>query len=455
VTSVDFMPDGELLLAAHLDGKLAMWDVAEASLFGTLDTTDPREALGTWDARLSPDGQLIATAGEDRSVRIWGTKTGRCYLRLEGHSETVRSVGFSPNGRSLVSGGDDGTVRVWDLEAGVQKSQFDEHEGAVSAVAFRGDESVVSCGRDRSLRVWKIESPGPGGGGVSARVRPLGLFLGGDDSLSVARLSGGKLEIRDEGTGRILASIPEPGRDVKGVIFSREGHRIATYSSHGIRIWDLRAAICLASLSTHQLASFTFSSDWRRVATGHSHAGIHFYNAVSGERVHRMKAENYPSSVIWLCFSPDDRLLACSSGGGVHLYDSESYEHLQSLRVSGEHWGLGFSEDGTRLAVATLLPPDDQRISVLDLKTGNELESVRGFGDLRAIATTCRAGGVRAVENGAETVIEDVLTGRAHGWFYPMGGLLRAGNGEMVWGGRLWEFGVNSIRLEPSPRRSP
>ena len=63
----------------------------------------------------SPDGRLLASAGEDGVVQLWGVAKGEAVARLVHHHGAARSVRFSPDGRFLASGGDDGSVRLWEL----------------------------------------------------------------------------------------------------------------------------------------------------------------------------------------------------------------------------------------------------------------------------------------------------------------------------------------------------
>lgn len=63
----------------------------------------------------SPDGQYIATGGEDSKVKLWNTQSGFCFVTFSDHTSGVTAVQFSRNKKFLVSCSLDGTVRAFDL----------------------------------------------------------------------------------------------------------------------------------------------------------------------------------------------------------------------------------------------------------------------------------------------------------------------------------------------------
>jgi WD40 repeat protein len=63
----------------------------------------------------SPDGQLLASGGSDKTVRLWDPATGEQQRTLTGHTGGVNGVAFSPDGQLLASCAHDKTVRLWDL----------------------------------------------------------------------------------------------------------------------------------------------------------------------------------------------------------------------------------------------------------------------------------------------------------------------------------------------------
>ncbi|KAH8431009.1 uncharacterized protein LDX57_008670 [Aspergillus melleus] len=103
----------------------------------------------------SPDGQTVASASRDKTVRLWDAATGVERRTLQGHSYAVTAVAFSPDGQTVASASRDETVRLWDAATGVERRTLQGHSYAVSAVAFSPDgQTVASASRDKTVRLW-------------------------------------------------------------------------------------------------------------------------------------------------------------------------------------------------------------------------------------------------------------------------------------------------------------
>ncbi|MDQ3296425.1 MAG: protein kinase [Myxococcota bacterium] len=106
---------------------------------------------------VSADGDRIAGAMGDRTVRVWDARTGQLLETLHGHTDLPLDVAFSADGLLLVSSSYDRTIRIWQL--GTQRYRvLRGHAGAVDRVVWRDPTHLVSASRDGTIRIWDLPS---------------------------------------------------------------------------------------------------------------------------------------------------------------------------------------------------------------------------------------------------------------------------------------------------------
>lgn len=155
VNCVAITPNGQTLATASEDRTIKLWNLATQKLLSTLSGhTD-----GVKSIAISPDGKILASASADSTIKLWDLSTGELLHTLTGHSEWVKSVAISPDGKILVSGGQDKTIKLWKLQTGELLNTLTGHWDEVNAVAIARDGyTFLTCSRDETIRLWHLRT---------------------------------------------------------------------------------------------------------------------------------------------------------------------------------------------------------------------------------------------------------------------------------------------------------
>src|SRR5262249_51921688 len=153
VLSVNFSPDGRVLASGGLDGTVRLWDMATSKEMKVLRGHTNMVA----DVAFRGDGRLLASAGgvwdpytnkykAGEVVILWEVSTGRQWVTLRGHTDSIWSLCFSPDGRTLATASLDGTVKLWEVASGKERATLQGHTDGVSAVTFLPDGKTLASG---------------------------------------------------------------------------------------------------------------------------------------------------------------------------------------------------------------------------------------------------------------------------------------------------------------------
>src|SRR5262249_48021198 len=162
VRALELSPDGSLLARAGDDAAVQLWDVATAK------ATVKLAGHADWVLALafSGDGKLLSSGGYDGVVRLWEVPSGKKLLDIPatppppanappGPTNVVTSLAFSPDGKTLAVGGTDAPIQLVNVADGKLVRSLPGHTSSVTSLVFHPSGTVLISGsKDRTVKLW-------------------------------------------------------------------------------------------------------------------------------------------------------------------------------------------------------------------------------------------------------------------------------------------------------------
>ncbi|MCB0276448.1 MAG: hypothetical protein KDI06_16650, partial [Calditrichaeota bacterium] len=340
----------------------------------------------------SADGQLLASASGDETIRLWNVNAASEIISLEGHQDNVHDLAFlhDQHNRILASASWDCTVRLWDALEGATLDTLIANEVPVRQLAFSPNgRYLLSAGEEGVLNRWTINHRGDA---VDKNFR----IIGGSILLSLAFDPKGdhfalgskdnfvrQASVEDMRT----ATLPRQLGDVLSVAYNvrRFGPENTHYllaaasSDSTLRIWDYRKKVLLVEKKVHKdkVRSVAFSPRGNLLATGGSDRMVYIWRLVQQngkfDLIREYSYDDHNSGVWSVAFSPDGNTVASGSWDNtIHLWNFRTDRSRRLIGHRGPVLTVAFSPDGRRLASGSW----DQTVRLWDTRSGGELDVI-------------------------------------------------------------------------------
>ena len=328
-TSVDFMPDGSGLISGGENGRVAAWDLS----------SEENADFALHEGSVSgvcvlPDGLTALTAGADGKVSQVDVATGRVLRSVT--TQPVSSLSLARQARTALVGQANGATLLLNMErftlepltlSGVSESEpllpttalvtsSRPANNAVSVTALSADGSAALIGGWDSFSVVRLS-----GGGFA---RHGGRIMAGcftPDGKHVLAAVERDLYLLETGTGRQVQRIPTPMRLIDAVAISPDGKLAATAGFENvIRIWDLESRLNIKMLRGHTgwVHAVAFLPDGKSLVSGSQDNTVRLWDLVNPVEMRCFRGHENSVTAVAVNGST---ILSADSGGIVRKWD--------------------------------------------------------------------------------------------------------------------------------------
>ncbi|HRI63888.1 MAG TPA: protein kinase [Polyangium sp.] len=330
--------------------ELAMQALAAPDLASIAFTHDDAR-YAAW----SPDGKRIASASNDKTVKVWNVDGSGEPIVYRRHTQGVRAVAWSPDGKRIASGSSDKTVHVWNADGTGEPIVFQTPESQVFRIAWHSDgKRLFSAGRGGVLGMWNIDGPGKTvkldaryGDLITATWSPdfERVVTGGQDG----KIHVWSMDLKSEPT--ILGAHEDA---VWIVAWSADGQRIVTAANDGsVKVWNADGSGKPIQFAGYRALRTTvaISPDSRTFVMGGDTSAFKMANMDGAGVPIELHTGN---DFLTLVYSPDGQhILSVERNGVIHVWNVKRTTTPRVLRGHKEGvYGAAWSPDGTRIASA-------------------------------------------------------------------------------------------------------
>lgn len=271
----------------------------------------------------SPDGDKLASAGEDQQVQIWQATTGKHIFTYQNHTRTINALAWSPDSQHLASASNDHSVQIWKAHSGKSLSHYQEHRHWVQALSWSSDGKLLASGdAAKQVHLWDARS------GQQERI-----YSGHKDSVTALAFSpdarliasadeGGAVHIWEKAKGNLLTTYTGHQKAVSSLAWSPDGKLLVSGSwDRTLHVWESVSGKQVTTYTAHErtITCVAWSSAHKLIASASKDQTVRVWDALTGQTL--LTYRGHSASIHALNWSPDGSYLASAGGDStIHVW---------------------------------------------------------------------------------------------------------------------------------------
>jgi WD40 repeat protein len=358
VGGVTVSPDGKLLAAAGERGTLVLFDADSGKQFKRLEGHDAKagELGAVHSMAFDPLGRWLFSGGEDGRIIRWSLPAGEKLGEWKA-PDAVIALALSPDGKTLASGSPDGQIILWDVAGGKTLRTLKGHTkriaGSSKGLAFSADgEWLASASWDKTARIWDVKT-GKKSHVLDWHNEPvMAVAFSPDNELLATSSYDTRVVLWKTQTGERVRVMVGHKNIVFGVAFSADGRHLYSASrDNTLRQWNVASGITRRVYQGHEAALWSVALHGDRLYTAATDGTVRRWSPATPEQWMWDMSEE-PDSV---AISPDANLITAGfKSGTLCLYNRASGQEL--ARIDNAHssriTSVAFDPTGTQIATA-------------------------------------------------------------------------------------------------------
>jgi len=305
-------PDGQTLASASADKTIKLWNLATGKEIHTLTG---HSSFVNYLA-ISPDGQILASASADKAIKLWNLATGQEIRTLTGHSSFVNYLAISRDGQILVSASADKTIKLWNLATGKELRTISGHSNYIDYFAISSDWQTIATGSaDNKIKIWNLVTGKEIYTFVGHSNKVNFVAISPDGQILASASTDKTIKLWDLATGQEIRTLTGHSSFVNYLDISSDGQTLATASTDKtIKLWDLATGQEIRTLTGH--SSFVnyldISADGQTLASASTDKTIKLWNLATGQEIYTLTG--HFKAIDRFAISPDGQTIATGSG---------------------------------------------------------------------------------------------------------------------------------------------